>query len=102
MGIHFPGLLEEGFIFSYQANAQAEEIRFKPEQLVLNAFHTYWLIFGSLCLYEVEVGRFMEVEWEELVEKELTKARLDVMVMAYNEEIDGMKKRIGGAMISKQ
>ncbi|GEM_PF-4838338 len=71
MGIYFSGLLEDGFIFSYQANVLADEIRFKPEQLVLNGFHTYWLIFGSLCLHEVEVDQIMGMDWEELLKRKL-------------------------------
>ncbi len=93
MGIHFPGLLEEGFIFSYSADKHNEEIRFKPEQLVLNAFHTYWLIFGSLCLHEVEVGRFMETEWGELVARELNQEKVEAIVEAYHEEIEERKNK---------
>ncbi len=93
MGTHFPGLLEEGFIFSYQANAQPEEIRFKPEQLVLNAFHSYWLIFGSLCLHEVEVEQFMGTEWEELVERELNDEKLKEVLQYYWDVVEGMNFR---------
>lgn len=92
MSWHFAKLLKHGFLYEYKAN-HAEAPLYRPEQMVLNIFHVYWAILGSLRLHEVEVGRFMETEWGTVVAKELDEKKIDFIEQAFHREMEVMIDR---------